>query len=342
MNEIEKLYQIWGTYKPNRNTEIERSLLLHLLGEKQENLAFLISYCAPDGSSLIPQAELYKRLSNAVKRLTVRAYANTLRQNPAYQDKVVENARLNIALKNAEAELEALNKAQSSEESFLSKAQEQQRVLHAEVEQLKQENSKLKEQNNTLSKAIDDYEGIDKEKFDAISTATNLQAKNKALEEQVKWLEGRIKGYQSVEKQILPTLKRTLYTQAYRGKSITLSSPDIEKIVRMYLQGDSKYKISKELAISKCCITKILACDYKTSSSCKKVLRVLRDINGHWTDEKKSKLLNLISLYEEAYRSALERENSQKESMNSSIHDLTEFSEQKRVLTSKKTKGGEL
>ena len=236
----------------------------------------------------------------AVGRLINLAFTNSKKLSSTYREQQIKIETLQAENKHLKSLIDERSKRlERIQDAFESKK--------SEYEALKKENADLSNANYKYKK---DLEANSTKCTEEHPQKTNSAISNEKIKElenrienqnfEISMLEKTLADYERVEKQLLPSLRKTLYTKKVAGKSITLSQDKIKSIVKRYLKGETKYKIAKDLNISKSCVRKVLSCEYKTYTSCKRILNILHDINGHWTESRKEELQILISLYETA------------------------------------------
>ena len=90
------------------------------------------------------------------------------------------------------------------------------------------------------------------------------------------------------------------------------------------------YGIEKEYKIPRHSSRSVINCDYKGLSSLKTVLSVLKEMNGHWTEERKELLVSLIEQYEAEVVLCEEREKRIKEQIKKQVVSLRTYREAKK------------
>ena len=151
-----------------------------------------------------------------------------------------------------------------------------------------------------------------------------LNNENADLRERLKAMEDILSNYAGLEKDLVPELQQIMFTRKSQGKTIRLSSMEIEDVFRMYLTGyksekeveKSPYAISKELNISRTTVKRLLDKEvievvdskgnavkqlkyYNTVSSLEKIVKGLNRVskNGNFSGVKKNKLEDYIRVY---------------------------------------------
>lgn len=316
---ISKLETIWSKLPPPKsasgsNSRMQQLLILrHILGAYVDGLT--ISMEMANAYGYITEEELLRHLTSAVSLLITQAYRNLDKGSQvdahtevkSVQSKIQRLERENAVLKNKLNDLQEVNRKQKD-------------ILAGKDAMIDGLNDKMR--------------AFIEDRFDTTSRLNALESENEELKVSKKDIEiGNMKvksmlnRYSMREKSILPYLQETVYCRTYKGKSIGLVPSQIETVIRNHLKGDSNYRISKDMGISKTTITKILSVDYRTSGSLKKILSALHRVNaeGNWGGDCRKELTNLISSYDIALIAATERDMLNREQIKNNIKTLEGF-----------------
>ena len=261
-------------------------ILAHLIGITSDNLYVNVNF----NNNAEISSKISGDLQRAIKKLITQSHKNYLAESKLLSEKdsiIVGLTQELKRIKKINTDLsENSSRLHNKENEYLDKISDlEQNVLDLETTMIKDDNEVIKKQ---------------KEEIDL------LRDKIRELKRQLKESEAELITYREFEKDLIPELRQNVFRRKHMGKSISLEPSQIDKIMRCYLNGDSCYKISKDLKVAYTTVRKILECNYSTSASLKKILSVLKGVNGNWGNEKKQELLSLINRYEDAYQNAVE------------------------------------
>lgn len=268
-------------------------ILAHLIGITSDNLYVNVNF----NNNAEVSSKIYSDLQRAIKKLITQSHKNYL----AESELLIEKDGIISGLKQDLKKLKKINVELSGDNSKLNNKY---RDLH---DKEKEYLDKISDLNNTIldletTVAEDENKVLTRQRQEIELLKTQIRELKIQLNESKKELD----TYRELEKDLIPELRQNVFRRKHMGKSISLEPSQIDKIMRCYLNGDSCYKISKDLKVAYTTVRKIIECDYSTSASLKKILSVLKSVNGNWGNEKKQELLSLINRYEDAYRNAVE------------------------------------
>ena len=346
-NYLSKLDVIWGRLPSLKsaggmNSRMLQLLILrHILGDYTNGLN--ISMTLENEYGTEDEDRLLSNLTAAVSLLITQAYRNLDSGTNDVDSKVSDELKQlrgelervekdNVVLRSRFDELCGVIKEQNKR---LSANDVEINKLNAEKDELQTRLSELQTLNGTFISDRFDTENklaaLENENSKLVDTKNEIEIENKKAKQ-------LLQQYSNIQKLLLPYLQETMYCRTYKGKSIGLVPSQIENVIRNHLKGDSNYRISKDLGISKTTVNKILSVDYRTSDSLKKILSALHNVNveGNWGGERKNELLGLISSYEVALSAATQRELVNREQIEQNIKNLGAFLKYTNVLENKK------